>query len=261
MEAYREFADTYDYLMRDAPYQQWLELIEKIIHERSKSTEGKTNGQMKIADLGCGTGTLSILLAEKGFEIWGIDISEDMLAIAQEKLGKLSLPVQRRVRFLQQDMVELKLPVSFDVVFAFCDSLNYVVDEGELSQAFANINNALAPNGFFIFDMLSIKKMQSLGARKHFEVSDDTICIWQNEWDLDNELLTYDVTILTQEYGQMQMYKRVDEYHQQRGYQPELILSLLERNGFELHHTFADFHYDTPLNEAQDRYFWVVRKR
>ncbi|OEF96254.1 class I SAM-dependent DNA methyltransferase [Desulfuribacillus alkaliarsenatis] len=249
MGIYREFANFYDFLMKDAPYEQWLKVLDKAIEEKP----------LRIADIGCGTGTLCMKLAANGHQIWGIDISDEMLTIAEEKRLQLSLPIRRRVNYLLEDMTQLQLPEPMDICYSFCDSMNYLPSIADLDVTFNKIYNNLKPGGLFIFDLLALAKMEhQLHDLKNFEVADDVICIWHNHFDKQLSELHYDVTLMTKE--QKNKYLRHDEYHIQKGYTIEDVRGLLNKNGFEISMEFADFNLEKNIEEATDRYFWVVKK-
>ncbi len=273
MKSYQQFAYLYDFLMREAPYEQWLD-IWKLLEQRgiicpqedlsetqqlSRMTPSRGMAKYKIADIGCGTGTLSLMLAERGHKVWGIDVSEDMLATAESKRAECALPLQHNMRFLCQDMRELHLPETVDVVLSFCDSMNYLESVEDLRVTFDKLHRVLKHSGIFAFDMLSLQKMRHLiGDQRHFEVSDDVVSIWQNDWDEAEHLLHYDVSFFVREAGDL--YRRFDEYHLQKGFTIDEVRRVMIDSGFEIIREFSDFDWDKPIGDAEDRYFWVARK-
>jgi len=112
--SYERFAYLYDELMKDVPYDNWVNLTEA--YKQKFQVEGT-----RLLDLACGTGELSVRFAQKGYEVTGADLSDDMLSVAQRKAQTRSLPIQ----FFQQDMTELDDLGEFDIIGIYCDSLNY----------------------------------------------------------------------------------------------------------------------------------------
>lgn len=264
MSSYQQFAYLYDYLMREAPYDQWLSLWDGIweqvdVCSVSSQPDQHRERPLKVADIGCGTGRLCFALAEKGHQVWGIDMSDDMLVVAEEKKSAAPLPVRKRIQFLCQDMRDLQLTEKVDIVVSFCDSINYLHSAEDLQTTFANLYAILNQGGLLVFDLLAIEKMRStIGNQKHFEVADDTVCIWQNQWDEEQHKLHYDLTFFVQEEDNL--YSRFDEYHIQTGFTINLVRQCLLDQGFVILKEFADFDLDKAIGDATDRYFWAVKK-
>lgn len=255
---YSKFAQFYDSLMGDAPYEQWLALLEKIRNEWNSARP--TNGSPAYLDLGCGTGTISTLLAKQGGNVIGVDLSEEMLSIAEEKRQQLPFATQHKIQFLCQDMTELRTPKRVDIAFSFCDSMNYLQSMEDLDKTLARIYNALNEEGYFIFDMLSLHRMErQLGKQKNFQVEDGLISIWETSWDHHSRIYDYDVSFLVQEQGNL--YRRYDEIHHQRIFSVGEVQQLLEKNNFTIEKEFADFIEDKPIDEAEYRYLWITKKR
>jgi len=262
MKSYHQFANIYDFLMREAPYEKWEAILKQLLENNIDDIKlnNYPNFRYKVADIGCGTGNLCFYLASLGHEVIGVDLSEEMLTVAEQKRNESSMPIKRKINFLCQDMRFLKLPTTVDIVVSFCDSLNYLQTSSDLNNTFRNVYNQLKDDGFFIFDILSIEKMRNeIGNEKHFEVSDETICIWQNFWNEQEQLLHYDVSFLVQQNDDL--YKRFDEYHIQKGYTIEKVRAILSNNNFIIIKEFADFTFDSNIESAKDRYFWIVRKK
>ena len=131
-----------DIMMDDVPYDDWTNYIETILKKNNISPE-------LILDLGCGTGSITNRLARKGFNMIGIDLSEDMLSIAKDKAREEDL----EILYLCQDMREFELYGTVGCIVSICDSLNYILEEDELLEVFIRVNNYLDPNGLFIFDL------------------------------------------------------------------------------------------------------------
>ncbi len=170
VEAYTSFAAVYDTFMDNVPYEEWNEYICMLLGEH-----GIEEGI--VLDLGCGTGTMTELLAERGYDMIGVDNSEDMLEIAREK----QLQSGSEILYLQQDMREFELYGTVRAVVSVCDSINYITEEDELLQVFCLVNNYLDPEGIFIFDFnTEYKYRELLGDQTFAESRDECIFIWDN---------------------------------------------------------------------------------
>lgn len=245
---YQRFAYLYDTLMEDVPYDRWVEWV---IHLTDKHGLGKK----KIMDLACGTGELSVRLAKAGFDVTGIDLSEDMLAVAQTKAdgNGLSIP------FYHQDMTGLTGLGQFEMIGIFCDSLNYLPETTDVEKTFAGVFQHLEPGGLFLFDVHSLYKMDVIFQEGPFTLTDDNISyIWecfQGEYPLsvEHELTFF---VFDEETGQ---YDRVEEYHFQRTYEIEKYIQMLNTAGFELVDIMADFKPGEPGPEAE-RILFTAKK-
>ena len=142
MSSYETFAQVYDTFMSNVPYDDWIIYIQKIWDKFNIKPQ-------LILDLACGTGNISSRLANLGYEMIGVDLSEDMLEEAMEKNAQL-LPGKKPVLYLNQDMRDFELYGTVDCVLCLCDSINYITDENELLHVFKLVNNYLEPGGLFI---------------------------------------------------------------------------------------------------------------
>ena len=149
MEAYGKFARVYDLFMDNIDYEEWADYIQKHLEE-----QGIRDGL--VLELGCGTGTMTGLLAQKGYDMIGVDNSEEMLAEAMEK----KMESGQDILYLLQDMQEVELYGTVRAVVSVCDSLNYLTEKEDLLQVFRLVNNYLDPGGVFLFDMNTIHKWE-----------------------------------------------------------------------------------------------------
>jgi len=245
---YGKFAYLYDNLMKDVPYDSWV----KIVNEKweAYNCQGK-----KLLDLACGTGELSVRLAEGGFQVTGVDLSVDMLTVAQMKAENKGL----QIPFYQQNMVELELVEHFDIVGVFCDSLNYLQTEEEVIETFDNIHRFLKDDGILIFDVHSVHKIMNVFMNETFTYDDEEICyIWncfQGDYPLSVE---HELTFFVQD--DTGKYDRYDEFHSQRTFSPEIYVNWLDSSGFEVVEVFSDF-IDEGISSEAERIFFVARKR
>ena len=153
-EIYTDFARVYDELMDNTPYEMWCERLDRLIaaygvSKPERDVEGILDSERNlVVDLGCGTGTLTEMLYQKGYDCIGVDNSEEMLNIAMDKKAESG----SEILYLHQDMRELDLYSTVGTVISVCDSVNYILEEEELLQVFRLVNNYLYPGGVFIFD-------------------------------------------------------------------------------------------------------------
>lgn len=247
MNTYQHFALLYDELMTDVPYDKWIVFIEQMM--------GKYGNESKhILDLGCGTGSISIPLASKGYTVTGIDLSEDMLTVAQAKA------IQRgvNVTFYQQDMRELSNFSCFDVIGIFCDSLNYLKNEEEVQKTFQNVYNQLVPNGLFLFDVHSIYKVTEKFLGHTYSSNDENISfIWNCYEDVLKDSVEHELTFFVKQNDHL--YKRFDEVHVQRTFAVELYKKWLEQAGFQILEITADFSNLPPV-DTSERIFFAAKK-
>ncbi len=145
---YTHFADWYDALMAEAPYDQWQSFVERAF-DRYAQRPGR-----QVIDIGCGTGELAIRLAKAGWQVSGVDVSEHMLVIAQEKAEAAGI----HVPFFEQNMAELDGFSDLDGAFIFCDALNYLTDEDDVKRTFSAVTGRSVPMGCFcLMSIPSIK--------------------------------------------------------------------------------------------------------
>jgi 2-polyprenyl-3-methyl-5-hydroxy-6-metoxy-1,4-benzoquinol methylase len=211
-----------------------------------------------ILDLGCGTGTLTELLARKGYDMIGVDNSEEMLQIAMEKREQSGLDIL----YLLQDMREFELYGTVGAVVSVCDSLNYLLEEEDILQTFRLVNNYLYPKGIFIFDFNTVYKYaEVIGDATIAENREDCSFIWENYYHEAEKINEYDLTIFVREeiQGEEPLFRRFQETHYQRGYRLEQMQSLVEQSGLQfLQAIDADTH--GAVTKESERIYIVARK-
>ena len=210
MEAYSSFAEVYDLFQDNIPYEEWCEYLAGLLEEY-----GVQDGI--VLDLGCGTGTVTELLAQRGYDMIGVDNAEEMLGIAMRKkaarivakedamadaTAEAEADCDRRdsILYLCQDMREFELYGTVAAAVSICDSMNYITDLEDLTQVFRLVNNYLDPNGVFIFDMNTPYKYEELLADNTFaEVRDESSFIWENYYDEEEKINEYALTLFIRE--------------------------------------------------------------
>ncbi|CAM3440183.1 class I SAM-dependent DNA methyltransferase [Marinicrinis lubricantis] len=250
--AYEQFAYVYDRLMEDMPYRKWLEYAQGVWN--------RLGHIQTVADLGCGTGNVAIPLGEAGYRVFGVDYSEDMLAVANEKwMSAASSSSKLHLQWLCQDMRELSLPEPVDSVISFCDSMNYLLEEDDLLQVFRRVHDSLRIGGCFLFDMHAPRQLQLYGECQPFVYNEDDVAyIWLCEYDEELHQVDHDLTFFIQREGST-CFERVEEFHTQRAYPYPVIISLLQQAGFHDIGCSSDF-TTRPPHEATSRYFFAALK-
>ena len=220
MEAYTDFAFVYDTLMDNTPYELWCEQVCAILKRH-----GIVDGL--VLDLGCGTGTLTELLAQKGYDMIGVDMSQEMLNCAAQKREESGLSIL----YLLQDMREFELYGTVKAVVSVCDSLNYLLEEKDVIDTFKLVNNYLDPEGLFIFDFNTVHKYRDvIGDTTIAENREDCSFIWENYYHEEERINEYEVTFFIREG---EYFRRFEETHYQRGYNAEEMTAFLEKAGLE----------------------------
>jgi len=221
MNSYSGLASCYDLFMDDTPYDRWMQYILTKFDKYDVPRE-------LILDLGCGTGTLTQMLAKEGYDMIGVDASEEMLQIAQEK----RIEDGYDILYLLQDMREFELYGTVRAVVSVCDSINYLLSDEDVIQTFKLVNNYLDPKGIFIFDFnTEYKYAEVIGETTIAENRDDFSFIWENYYDEESHINEYEVTIFAKEGD---LYSKTVETHLQRGYTLEEMKSFIEAAGMEL---------------------------
>lgn len=274
MEAYTDFAGVYDIFMDETPYAEWaaylMELIEQYgiskPYDKGNTVEGELTEEQKLAcernlvvDLGCGTGNLTKLLAEAGYDMIGVDNSIEMLQIAKEKAeNDAGDAVGHNILYLWQDMRELELYSTVGTVISVCDSINYLLSDEDLLKTFRQVNNYLYPGGIFIFDFNTVYKYEEIiGDATIAENREECSFIWENYYHPQERMNEYDVTVFVREEGEY--YRKFTETHYQRGYTAEQMKGLLEQAGLSyIDAVDADTH--GPVTRESERIYMIARE-
>ena len=276
MEAYTSFAYVYDTFMDNVPYGEWAR------HIREKLCEhGVTDGI--VLDLGCGTGTMTERLAGYGYDMIGVDNSEEMLELAMEKKTESGYDIL----YLLQDMRGFELYGTVRAVVSVCDSVNYITEPDELEEVFRLVNNYLDPKGIFLFDFNTVHKYRDVIGDSTI-AEDRGVCsfIWDNRYYEKEQINEYDLTLfIAEDFNPMEnayvsertadsedallseeeggengsLYRRYTETHYQRGYTLAEIQELLERAGLVFIEAYHADTKETP-NDTSERICVIARE-
>jgi len=172
-KSYTDLATVYDALTGDVCYGERCDYLEKIFEKYLP------HKPLLIADLGCGTGSVCGILSERGYDMIGIDSSEEMLMEAMEKKG------ERSILYLNQDMCDFELYGTVDVMLSMLDSINYILEPAELKSMFELVHNYLNPDGLFVFDVNTLHKFSEVLGDNVFVSDEETVFYkWDNSFDV-----------------------------------------------------------------------------
>ena len=279
MAAYQSFASVYDLFMDNVPYEEWCEYIKSLLEEY-----GIKDGL--VLDLGCGTGKMTRLLSAAGYDMIGVDNSEEMLEIARdteysvtdgedaadtsEEDGRAMLSdeakseqeqienARKNILYLLQDMREFELFGTVRAVVSICDSMNYILEEDDLREVFRLVNNYLDPEGIFIFDLNTVYKYRDmLGETTISENREEGSFIWDNYYDKEEGVNQYDLTLFIREEDDL--YRKYEETHFQRAYELDTIKQLLMEAGMEFVAAYDAFTRE-PVREDSERIYVIARE-
>ena len=249
MEAYTEFARVYDTFMDETPYEEWCIRIRELLVQ-----EQITDGL--VLELGCGTGTLTQLLARAGYDMIGVDNSMEMLEEAGRKKEKAGMDIL----YLMQDMQAFELYGTVRAIVCACDGINYLTDREELVNCFRLVNNYLDTNGVFIFDFNTVHKYRDvIGDTVIAENRENCSFIWENYYDEEQQMNEYDLTLFIQQKDS-ELYRKEVETHYQRAYELAEIKKCLEEAGLLFVAAFDDY-TEIPAGEDSERIVVVAREQ
>ena len=246
MSCYEALAGAYDALTEDVGYAQRADFLEKLLRRSAIPVK-------LVLDLACGTGTMTWLLTRRGYEVIGVDGSEDMLAAAMSKGGQAAgvPPV-----FLHQSMPKLDLYGTVDAAVCCLDSLNYLTRPADVQRTFQRLHLFIAPGGLLVFDVNTVEKLSALDGQVFLDETEDTYCVWRTEYR--RGLCTYFVDLFRlQPDG---AWDRQWEIHRQRAYTVEELTAWLKDAGFGDIRTYGDMVRRSPREGEQRVYFTAIRK-
>lgn len=246
VNSYERFAEVYDVLMEDIPYDQYVKWVTAFAPSSNYPT---------LLDVGCGTGTLSIRFSKAGYQVSGIDLSESMLTIAQERSQKEDLTIP----FYQMSMDDLEGFSNIDVVVIPIDSINYLQSEKQVKETFKRVYSTLRVGGQLFFDVHSIYKMDEIFLQSPFTYDDgDIFYIWYTEKGEEEHSVVHDITFFVME-DLTNLYERFDEQHYQRTFSIETYENWLKEVGFSQIFITADWEDQSPTNTSERIFIRAVK--
>ena len=241
MNAYHDLAYSYDRLTNDVDYLSVIDFYLQILNR--EGLQPRT-----VVDLACGTGSVALLLAQKGLQVTAVDLSEEMLCVASQKAQKLPNPPM----FVCQPLQELSLPRGVDLAVCALDSLDYITDPAECAQAIRRIYKVLNPGGCFIFDVNTPEKLAAMDGQMFIDEDDDVYCVWRGEFDRNTNICSYGMDLF-QRYGAV--WQRSFEEHREYAYSAEQLMQYLKDAGFTSIAVYGDRTFTAPRPGEQRIYF------
>ena len=244
MSAYVSLAPYYDSLMPAQVYEAWAASCDRLFRERGLHT---------VLDLACGTGTLTWMLAEKGYEVIGTDMSVDMLAAAMSKMGEYE--AAERPLFLQQSAQELDLYGTVQAAVCSMDGMNYLSPD-ILREAVRRVSLFLEPGGVFLFDIHTPEKLHRIDGQAFVSESERAFCVWNASCPKESDVCTYDIDLFIREGKR---WRREEEEHREYVHEPDALRALLLQSGFASVEVFGGL----PLREKtpdDERLFFLCEK-
>ena len=246
MSAYESLAFSYDSLTQDIPYEHMLAYMEALLRRHGVQPQS-------VLDLACGTGSMSVLLAKRGYQVLAADMSEDMLSMAWEKASELE---ENRPYFICQRMERLRLPYTVDWVVCCLDSLNYVTNPEDCRQAIVRVFQSLAPGGVFLFDINTPEKLRGLDGQIFLDENEETYCVWRAEFDEEENICYYGMDLFQKEGDQ---WRRSFEEHREYAYTVEQLTQWLKEAGFGTVEVYGDRSLEGPKPDEQRVYFFAQK--
>lgn len=241
--SYHQFSYVYDSLMSDVPYELWLSFVQKYVPKGAN-----------ILDVACGTGTITEMLLDSGYNVTGVDLSEEMLVVAADKFFKKGY----QIPLFAQNMAELELGSKFDAIAIFCDSLNYVTSEDDIMETFKRVHQHLHDDGYFLFDVHSLYKIHHIFMNETFTVNEDDVALIWNCFEGETpDTVEHEMTFFVK--NEDELFERFDELHVQRSFAVDTYVKWLGEVGFVVESVFADYGRAN-VEEDSDRIFFVVKK-
>ena len=245
MNAYKALAASYDRLTNDVDYGAVVDFYNQILQRENLRPR-------TAVDLACGTGSVAMLLAEQGMKVTAVDLSEDMLTVASEKVRGMANPPL----FVCQPLQELRLPRGVDLAVCALDSLDYITDPDDCAQAIKQVYKALNPGGIFIFDVNTPEKLRAMDGQVFLDEDDDVYCVWRGEFDDETNICTYGMDLFQR---QGSVWKRNFEEHREYAYSAEQLVSWLKATGFTSIKVYGDRKFTAP-EPGEQRIYLKARK-
>ena len=245
MDAYKELAVCYDRLTNDVDYRAVVDFYFEIL--KREQMRPRT-----AVDLACGTGSVSVLLAQRGIQVIGVDLSEDMLTAAYGKVSDMENPPM----FVCQSLQQLRLPRGVDLAVCALDSLDYILDPEDCAEAIRRVYRVLNPGGIFIFDVNTPEKLRAMDGQVFLDEDDDVYCVWRGEFDDATNICAYGMDLFRRGGN---VWHRSFEEHREYAYSEEQLRQFLREAGFHRIRVYGDRSFAKP-GPGEQRIYFSARK-
>ncbi len=245
MNAYHALAQSYDRLTMDVDYVKVVDFYKTLW-----TREGCC--PRTAVDLACGTGSVGRLLTQEGLKVIGVDLSEEMLTVAQQKAQDLPQPPQ----FICQSLQQLHLPRGVDLAVCALDSLDYILNPEDCAEAIRRVYRVLNPGGIFIFDVNTPEKLRAMDGQVFLDEDDDVYCVWRGEFDEQTNICSYGMDIFQRQGNH---WLRSFEEHQEYAYSVQQLTAYLKEAGFNGIRVYGDRSLEAP-REGEQRIYFSARK-
>jgi ubiquinone/menaquinone biosynthesis C-methylase UbiE len=245
MNAYENLAVSYDRLTNDVDYEATVDFYWQILAREGLSPR-------TAVDLACGTGSVALLLAKKGLQVIGVDLSEDMLCQANQKAQEQNA----EVHFVCQSLQALRLARGVDLAVCALDSLDYITEPRDCQEAIRRIYRVLNPGGCFIFDVNTPEKLRAMDGQVFLDEDEDVYCVWRGEFEEENNVCSYAMDLFQR---QGNVWVRSFEEHCEYAYSAQQLVGFLKDAGFTSIRVYADRRFEAP-REGEQRIYLKARK-
>ena len=245
MGAYEALAASYDRLTNDVDYEATVDFYYEIL--KQEGLRPRT-----AVDLACGTGSVTAILARKGLQTIGVDMSEEMLTVASQKAGD----IHPAPWFICQSLQELKLPRAVDMAVCALDSLDYITEPADCKEAIRRVFKYLNPGGIFIFDVNTPEKLRAMDDQVFLDEDENVYCVWRGEFDEETNICSYGMDLF-QRRGNL--WERSFEEHCEYAYSAQQLVGYLKAAGFTHIRVYGDRRLAAP-QEGEQRIYIKARK-
>lgn len=247
MSAYEALAFSYDRLTHDVDYEAVVRFARELWEQEGLHPK-------RIADLACGTGSVSAILARQGYEVIGVDLSQEMLTMAWQKCAGLKKPPL----LIHQRLERLHLPRGVDVAFCGLDSLDYITEPADCREAIRRVYKVLNPGGMFIFDVNTPEKLRAMDGQVFLDEDENVFCVWRGEFDETRQICSYGMDLFQR---QGKVWHRSFEEHREYAYTREMLEGYLQEAGFTSIRVYGDRRMERPAPGEQRIYFSARKGR
>ncbi len=245
MNAYHNLATSYDRLTNDVDYEAIVTFYHEILQKEGICPKS-------ALDLACGTGSVALILAQMGYRVIGVDLSEEMLTVAQQR----AMEQENCPMFVCQKLQQLYLPRGVDLAVCALDGLDYILDPTDCKEAIRRVYKALNPGGIFIFDVNTPEKLRAMDGQTFLDEDDDVYCVWRGEFDEETNICSYGMDLFQR---QGNLWHRSFEEHKEYAYSVEQLTEYLKAAGFTHIRVYGDGRMVAPT-EGEQRIYFSARK-